>query len=162
MIRKTLTILSVIGLLLSVGAWGISCLVIEYSTTCNAWTLSLGCAFWFHWPPAFHDPSYMATRQQHLGLTCHGFNGFHTIWSPEVIHIPSMLRIRLPLWIPVVFFGLMVGITYAPIRRRRKRKKLGLCVKCGYDLRASKGRCPECGEAFANDFADGSQKDLRL
>jgi hypothetical protein len=47
-------------------------------------------------------------------------------------------------WITFVTSGLPALWTIQNIRRHRKRSN-GFCTKCGYDLRATPARCPECG-----------------
>lgn len=52
-------------------------------------------------------------------------------------------------WVPALLTGLLPGIVAFRFGRRwigeRRRRAVGLCAICGYDLRASTGRCPECG-----------------
>jgi hypothetical protein len=55
--------------------------------------------------------------------------------------------IVLPGWLAAVFFALLPAIRLASIIRRRRRIGEGHCKRCGYDLRATPERCPECGAA---------------
>jgi hypothetical protein len=59
------------------------------------------------------------------------------------VSFPYWLAVALTLPLP------MWRLTRLPRERLRERRaKAGLCLGCGYDLRASSGRCPECGRTI--------------
>ncbi len=60
-------------------------------------------------------------------------------------------------WLPMIICGCAVYwlmaqrhpslyVLLGEAARRRQRREQGRCERCGYDLRGSEDRCPECGE----------------
>jgi len=64
----------------------------------------------------------------------------------------SFWQFVFPAWLPAAAMAMLpavwVGLT---LRRHRSAQRLrrGLCSRCGYDLRATFDRCPECGTPIA-------------
>ena len=57
--------------------------------------------------------------------------------------------LTLPYWLLTTLFAILPILWTLHLHRQfraRSRLKRGLCPACGYDLRSSKNRCPECGQ----------------
>jgi hypothetical protein len=175
MIRKTLTLLSLIGLLLSVGLWGASYFNLVRATHRSNnpivisgvmnenWqggslaliggALKYGMGGFGYWPLSdgrMFQASLGAFGEQVLEAQpprwiSRGRTDFTTHW--RFVYMSGRVVV-IPLWMPTVLFGVLPTAALVRVTRNRRRRKLGQCLKCGYDLRGSSERCPECGTSF--------------
>lgn len=53
--------------------------------------------------------------------------------------------IVLPSWLLLMLFAALPTWWFPRALREHRRLRAGLCRRCGYDLRATPERCPECG-----------------
>jgi hypothetical protein len=92
-------------------------------------------------------PDY--TPLTHDSLRWLGFGFGHIEVKTRNAHVRIWLA---PFWAPVAAttaLPLLRTIGFFKRRRRARLLKKNLCPTCGYDLRATPGRCPECGAAAA-------------
>jgi hypothetical protein len=59
----------------------------------------------------------------------------------------TFFRAAVPAWWVVVAMAALSAACAVWSRHGKRRISAGMCGRCGYDLRASLGRCPECGTA---------------
>lgn len=71
--------------------------------------------------------------------------GYSTGWVMRYIHVRI---VAIPIWFLVILTAILPTLWFLALRRHRNRLKFGHCLQCGYDLRESKGNCPECGAAI--------------
>jgi hypothetical protein len=90
-------------------------------------------------------PSQILPRDQMEELTML----WHHIPFEMTTQHDSFMSVLVPDWfiaILLILPPLAWVRRYGPRRRRRDRRRQGLCEACGYDLRGSHGKCPECGK----------------
>jgi hypothetical protein len=57
----------------------------------------------------------------------------------------SIRAVYFPHWFLSLLLAILPAVHLRGILRTRRRNRAGLCANCGYDLRATPDRCPECG-----------------
>lgn len=74
------------------------------------------------------------------------FLGFHTATGTLGSWNWKFSALIVPYWVLVIPLALLPLTGFRRVIVRRRRKRRGQCLACGYDLRQSPDRCPECGK----------------
>jgi hypothetical protein len=128
------------------GRWTIA----RHRRNCVALMPSVGYAGFYHRGPGEHDECWViehpaADDLPYLEREVFGASSGHTPWFLGFRY--SNTRYTRALAFPdsaLIALGVFTA-AFAFIGRLMRRRPPGFCSGCGYDLRASPERCPECG-----------------
>lgn len=154
------TLLSLLLLLVTVAAWIRSCYVVEQlsaSLRQQSFTAELyPHAFWILYVNRPDTTEYHRWEQkdkiidQVLLAQIEASGEFH--WNGLVFrHFIqasdncTYIQIRIPFWSVTLLALILPAVRFWLSRRHQKLTADHCCPRCGYDLRATPDRCPECG-----------------
>ena len=98
---------------------------------------------WFHQ----HDPADVMKDLPRLppsGREWWGFGFDRDVWGAANDRALT-LQIIAPHWFVALLFGAIPAGRLVRLLRHHRRRTTGHCPICGYDLRSTPDRCPECG-----------------
>lgn len=100
---------------------------------------------WDHLGAHYYSACGYGTIIHYLPRTGAGYSNYMD-QSSEIVRL-RILYVSLNLLVPVAMVAVLIPalVIWRCRRRYRYRRKNCLCLSCGYDLRGSTGRCPECG-----------------
>ena len=90
----------------------------------------------------FHSYPVQGQPFEFWGMRGREFAGFQYATFRDMTGYVPQYAFSVPLWAILAAAAILPGIWLWGKRRRYSR---GMCAGCGYDLRASPERCPECG-----------------
>jgi hypothetical protein len=74
------------------------------------------------------------------------YRGRFAVGPQPTRHAAEARAYFVPYWALLLVAAVAPGVFAWGHYRAHGRSRRGLCAACGYDLRATPGRCPECGE----------------
>jgi len=92
-------------------------------------------------------PRRFGVGHRHLGFAAYTGSARHYLLLPPT----ELWGISVPHWFAFLFTALPPLVWFS---RRAHRQIAGCCTRCGYDLRATPDRCPECGAAATPPSTD--------
>ena len=90
------------------------------------------------WPRSATWQNGFGFNVGHVHEERNGYGGLGAVTRDEYF-------VDLPCWLMALVTAVTPVWKFARGRRQRRATRFGLCASCGYDLRATPGRCPECG-----------------